>query len=93
MPRHSAKSLQEIKDIVTRHREVLEQEYKVKQIGVFGSFVRGEQGGRSDIDILVEFMELQEYLRRRLGRKVDLVSKGGLKPRIGRRILEEVSYL
>ncbi len=73
--------------------------YKVKEIGIFGSFVREEQSETSDIDILVEFeapiglfkfLELEEYLESRLGRKVDLVSKKELKPRIGRYILKEV---
>ncbi|PUA31533.1 MAG: hypothetical protein B9J98_06015 [Candidatus Terraquivivens tikiterensis] len=35
--------------------EELRQKYKVKRIGVFGSFVRGEQKKKSDIDLLVEF--------------------------------------
>jgi len=73
--------------------------YKVKQIGLFGSFVREEQTQTSDIDILVEFeapiglfkfLELEEYLEARLGRNVDLVSRKALKPRIGRHILQEV---
>ena len=73
--------------------------YKVKEVGLFGSFVREDQAEGSDVDILVEFdspigffkfLELEEFLGERLGRKVDLVSKKGLKPRIGRRILQEV---
>ena len=77
----------------------LQTRYKVQEIGLFGSFIRGEQSQNSDIDILVEsevpiglfkFLELEEYLEARLGRKVDLVSKKALKPRIGRYILEEV---
>ena len=56
----------------------------------------------SDVDILVdfeeppslfEFMDLEEYLSKLLGLKIDLVSKGALKPRIGKRILEEVVYI
>ena len=71
----------------------------MKEIGVFGSFVRGEAKKSSDIDILVEFsepvglfefMELEEYLEKLLGHKVDLVSKKALKPIIGKYILEEV---
>ena len=73
--------------------------YKVKEVGLWGSFVRGDQAESSDVDILVEFdspigffkfLELEEFLGERLGRKVDLVSKKALKPRIGRRILQEV---
>ena len=80
----------------------LQTRYKVKEIGLFGSFIRGEQSQNSDVDILVEFevpiglfkfLELEEYLETRLGRKVDLVSKKALKPRIGRYILQEVMMI
>jgi len=78
--------------------ELLE-EYGVKEIGLFGSFVRAEARPDSDIDVLVEFarpigffkfLELEELLAKRLGHKVDLVSKKALKPHIGASILEEV---
>jgi hypothetical protein len=77
----------------------LQQKYAVQEIGVFGSVARGDAGEDSDVDVLVElsqpmglfkFLELEEYLEARLGRKVDLVLKKALKPRIGARILEEV---
>ncbi|OQX81014.1 MAG: nucleotidyltransferase [Candidatus Omnitrophica bacterium 4484_70.1] len=80
----------------------LQENYFVKQIGIFGSFVRGEEGGGSDLDILVEFykpidmfrfIELERLLSEELNIKVDLVSKKALKPFIGRRILEEVVYV
>jgi len=96
------KKLEEIKSILAEHREELRQKYKVKRIGVFGSFVRGEQKKRSDIDLLVEFeetpslfefMDLEEYLSKILGLKVDLATKDALKPRIGEQILREVVYL
>ncbi|MBM4349215.1 MAG: nucleotidyltransferase family protein [Deltaproteobacteria bacterium] len=76
----------------------LEERYKVKTIGLFGSALRGEQSSKSDIDVLVEFrnpigffkfLELEEFLSERLGGKVDLVSKKALKPDIGRIILAE----
>jgi predicted nucleotidyltransferase len=77
----------------------LEREYHVAEIGLFGSFVRGEERKASDVDILVEFthpigmfkfLELEEYLERKIGIKVDLVSRKALKPYIGRKILSEV---
>ena len=77
----------------------LEKRYKVKSLGVFGSYVRGEQHSRSDLDLLVEFfdpprllkfIELEYYLSDLLGLKVDLVMKDALKPGIGKRILREV---
>ncbi len=73
-------------------------------MGVFGSYVKGEETPESDLDILIEFeeharislidfVELEQYLSEILGIKVDLVEKTALKPRIGRRILEEVVYI
>jgi len=96
------KNLEEVKNTLAEHREKLRQKYKVKKIGVFGSFVRGEQKKKSDIDLLVEFeetpslfefMDLEECLSKLLGLKVDLVTKDALKPRIGEQILREVVYL
>ena len=81
------------------NKSVLEEKYKVKTLGVFGSYVREEQTEGSDLDILVEFqepvglfkfMELEEFLWKNTGIKVDLVSRKALKPRIGKHILEEV---
>jgi len=44
----------EIFDALKKHRDIL-LKYKVKEIGLFGSFVRGEQGGKSDIDLFADF--------------------------------------
>jgi len=92
-------SLDEIKEIIRKHKKELREKYNVKEIGIFGSIVRGEAKEGSDVDILVEFekpigffkfLELEEYLSKLIGRKVDLVSKKALKPHIGKYILEEV---
>jgi len=98
------KSVDEIKRLLKKHERELKETYGVREIGVFGSYVRGEQKKDSDIDILVEFypdadmdlikfVELEEYLSDLLGIKVDLVMKSALKPRIGKRILKEVVYI
>jgi len=96
------RTLDEIKNILAQHKKELADRYKVKEIGIFGSYVRGEQRGKSDVDILVEFEEpiglfefidLEEYLKNLLGIKVDLVSKKALKPHIGEYILKEAIYL
>jgi len=80
----------------------LRNEYSVSSIGVFGSFSRGEDKKSSDVDILVEFsepvgmfkfIELEEYLSKLIGKKVDLVTKNALKPAIREEILEEVIYV
>lgn len=94
--------LTQIKEKIASRKASISKEFKVKEIGVFGSYVRGEQKKKSDIDILVEFSEpislfkfvdLEFYLEKLLGAKVDLVSKGALKPHIGKRILQEVVYV
>jgi len=74
--------------------------YGVRSLGIFGSYVRGEQDPESDLDLLVEFddrplslfdvVRLENELSDALGLKVDLVEKRALKPHIGRRILAEV---
>ena len=96
------KTLDEIKDILKSHKEELEKKYKVKEIGIFGSFVKGEQKETSDLDILVEFetvpgllkfLELEIYLEELLDTKVDLVRKQAIKPRLKNEVLKEVVYL
>ena len=96
------KSLEEINAILKEHKEELYKKYKVKEIGIFGSFVRGEQKKRSDIDILVEFeevpdllkfIEIERYLERLLKKKIDLVRKKALRPELKDIILREVVYI
>jgi predicted nucleotidyltransferase len=94
-------NVEEIKRIILQHKAEIKKKFKVKTIGVFGSYVRGEQKRGSDVDILVEFeedaeigffkfLDLEEFLSQKLGVKVDLVTKNALKPYIGKSILQEV---
>ncbi|MEM2109996.1 MAG: nucleotidyltransferase family protein [Candidatus Odinarchaeota archaeon] len=94
--------IMEFKKIISQHRKELENRFNVEKIGLFGSYVRGEESEESDLDILVEFkepislfefMELEEYLEEILKIKVDVVSKKGLNPYIGEQILNEVVYV
>lgn len=96
------KDITGLKLTLNKHKDALEKEFKVKKLGIFGSYVRGEQKRASDIDILIElkepvgllrFLELEEYLSKILKKKVDLVTKKALKPYIGQYILREVMYL
>ena len=93
------KSFQDIREVIHKNRKNFFRRFKIKELAVFGSFVRGEQKRDSDVDVLVEFSEpvdfftfldLEEYLSKLLRRKVDLVSKKALKPRIGKFILQEM---
>ncbi len=77
----------------------LEERYKVREIGLFGSWVRGEQHEGSDIDVLVEFEEgadlfdwigLALYLEEAFGRAVDVVPRKALRPELRRAVLEQV---
>jgi len=96
------KTFEEIKEIIQEHKKDLKKEYGVKEIGIFGSYVKGEQKAVSDVDILIElerpigfvkFMKLEKRISDILGVKVDLVTKKALKPYIGQRILQEVQYV
>ena len=96
------KKLEDIQECVKTYKNQLAQEYKIKTIGIFGSYIRGQQQDTSDLDILVDFEEtiglfkfvaLKRYLSQLLGVEVDLVMKSALKPRIGARILQEVCYI
>lgn len=88
-------------EIISKLREIMpivREKYHVKTLEAFGSYARGEQREKSDVDILVElcetidlftFMELEEYLSKVIGIKVDLVMKDTLKPCIREKILRE----
>jgi uncharacterized protein len=74
----------------------------IKKIGLFGSFVRGDQRPDSDIDLLVQFesgkktfdnfIELSFFLEEVLGHKIELVTVESLSPYLGPYILREVEY-
>ena len=75
----------------------------VRRIGLFGSFVREQQNGDSDVDVLVEFergrktfdnfMQIACYLEELFGRRVELVTPEALSPYIGPHIISEVEYV
>lgn len=92
----------DIKAVIDQNLPLLKDKYNVSTIGVFGSVARGEQRGNSDIDLLVEFsepvgmfkfIELEEFLTKALGKKVDLVTKKALKSAIKQDILSELVYV
>jgi predicted nucleotidyltransferase len=95
-------TIEKLKAALASHKEELKKTYKVKEIGIFGSYARNEQKKTSDVDVLVTFsetidlfafVELENYLSDLLGVKVDLVMKEGLKPRLKERILNEAVYV
>lgn len=96
------KKIEGIKRKLEELKPILKEKFKVKKIGIFGSYLKGEQNSNSDLDILVEFsetigllkfIELEHFLSQELGLKVDLIMKEALKPRLKEGILREVVYL
>ena len=89
-------------EILKKLKPELQKQYGVSSLGIFGSFVRGKQKRKSDLDILVDyekaptlfgFIRLERFLSRELNIKVDLVMKSALKPSIGKHILNEVVHV
>lgn len=91
---------EEILEFLKKEKCNLEKRFGIDQIGLFGSFSRQEQKEDSDVDILVEFkegyknfdryMDLKFFLEDLLGRKVDLVIKSAVKPKLKKYIEEEL---
>ncbi len=95
-------SLAHIKNTLAALKPELHERFGVSEIGVFGSWVRGEQRPDSDIDLLVEFdrpvglfeiMALEDYLQSAFGHKVDIAVRRSLRQYIGQYILREVEYV
>lgn len=98
-PSEKVRSLEDIRRTLEEHMPALTERHKIKSLGIFGSYVRGEARSTSDVDLLVEFsetpdifkfMDLEDDLTALLGRKVDLVTRPALKGNRGDRILREV---
>jgi predicted nucleotidyltransferase len=92
------KTLDEIRTIIRQHRDVLAEKYGVAVVGVFGSYVRGQQHGRSDIDLLVDILHpisllelvgAEIYLSEVLGSRVDLVPKRDVREELREAIFAE----
>lgn len=95
----------EKEDILKKLKEIkpqLETDYGISELGLFGSYSRGDYTSESDIDILVEYskvislfkvVEIIECLQAVFNKKVDLVSKKNLKELLKPRILSEVIYV
>lgn len=96
------KNLIEAKRVILEEKGNIAQNFGVKKIGIFGSFVFGDFTPKSDIDILVEFQKaisyfelisLEDYLSKKLGRKADVVPKKALKAYIKNDILNSTVYV
>jgi len=92
------KSIEEIRTIIRQQQEVLADRYGVRVVGLFGSYVRREQQGHSDVDLLAEILRpisllelvgAELYLSEVLGAKVDLVPKRNVREELREVIFNE----
>lgn len=87
-------------NFLQKNKLIMESKYQVKQIGLFGSYVKGLQTDESDIDILVDmpssfdaYYDLKEFLESNLNKKVDLGLIGTVRGHLKEKILNEVEYV
>lgn len=93
--------LEEVQSTLKQLKPELMSKYGVSSLGLFGSIVRDDFTDQSDIDIVVtfnkpigiDFIDLADELEEKLNRKVDLVSRNGIKPRYLKVIEPEILYV
>jgi len=93
------KKLKQIQNILASSKAELRKRYNVNELGIFGSYARGQQKKSSDVDILVrfnpnaslfDFVGLGNYLEEKLKIKVDVVSENGIRPELRSNIVKGV---
>lgn len=93
------RTLRDILDVLNSLRDVVRERYHAEIVGVFGSYARGEARSRSDVDVLVHFLEgaslfdlvgLADFLEKKLGRKVDIVSDRAIRPELREQIMKDL---
>ena len=91
-------TLDEIRSIIRQHNNILAEQYGVSVVGIFGSYVRGEERIESDIDLLAEILRpislleligAEIYLSETLRAKVDLIPKRSLREELRETVLKE----
>ena len=96
-------SIDEIIAYLRKNRKYFHDRFGVTSMGIFGSFIRGEQTSSSDIDIIIEmektkksihsFLQLKRFIEKEIERKVDLGFEHSLKPAIREKIKEQIIYV
>ena len=95
-------NLEEIKELIERHRPELKRQFHVIRIGVFGSYARGDQKKGSDVDFLVSFDKTINYfelaglkicIEEITGLKSDVVPSHNLRPEFSENVYKEVIYI
>ena len=95
------RNLASIKAALTSLKPELESKFHVKSIGIFGSAVRNDFTPESDIDLIVDFdkpigisfIDLADFIEKKMNSKVDLVSLKGIKPQYFSLIEKEIIYV
>lgn len=98
------KDLTLIKSILSKEKKFIQSNYKITELGIFGSYARNEQKENSDIDILIDyspdfcptllkFLSLENYLSDKLELKVDLVMKDGLREELKPYIFKDLQFI
>ena len=96
------RAINDLLHILKINKKILSDKYGVTDIAVFGSYVRNEQNGKSDIDIFVElkpkfrtfdnFMDLKFYLQKITSKKIDLVIKNSIRKELKPIIFKEAVH-
>jgi uncharacterized protein len=97
------KTKDQILMFLAQNKNLFRDKYHIIRIGLFGSYARGEQNIKSDIDLLVEFedntqdlydlkLQLKDFFLKTLGIEIDICREKYIKPRIKKQILEETVY-
>jgi len=97
------KSREQILTFIADNKILFREQFHIIRIGIFGSYARGEQSQKSDIDLLIEFeentqdlyelkMRLKDFFYTNLGIEADICREKYIKPRFKKSILEETIY-
>jgi len=87
-----------------KSKKIALSKFGIRNVGLFGSYLRNEQSGESDIDLLIDFEPEKENFDNFMAaydlfekifknEKIEVVTKNGLSPYIGPKILNEVEYV
>jgi uncharacterized protein len=93
----------QILTFLVQNKKLFRDKYHIIRIGIFGSYSRGDQNIKSDIDLIVKFedntqdlydfkLQIKDFFRTNLGIEVDICREKYIKPRIKKSILKETIY-
>ncbi|MFB3887594.1 MAG: nucleotidyltransferase family protein [Thermodesulfobacteriota bacterium] len=98
-----ASSIEEIVAYLRKNKRFFYDRFGVTQMGIFGSFARGEQTRSSDIDMIVEiergkknihsFLQLKRFLEKELAKKIDMGFEDSLKPTVREKVKQKIIYV